>query len=245
MTFDEDVLNRLAPPALPWEPDWANVLERAGALERPRPLRLRARRQLILAVALLAAVLVPLIALGAVHNWWFLKNGYAPTPTGTPAVVKEGKWDDRSWELVAYRSTTDGLCFAVRATGSKARGEGAAMGCVPFVGIARTKETKATPDLTITYMSRGGNKRFPAYVAGPVIVRASHVEIRFRDGQVLRVPTFAAPASIGRVRFYATPLPAGEFVPESVAGLDSDGKVVACLAPATAAAGISPLSACK
>jgi hypothetical protein len=247
MTFDDDVLNRLA-PALPWEPDWANVLARAGERERHWPPWLRAKRRLIVALAALAAVLIPLVAVGAVNDWWFFKNGYAPTPTRAPVVVKVGTWDGHRWELVAYRSTTDGLCFAVTATSSKTPGEpgrGAAMGCAPFVGIARTKETKATPDMTITYMSRGGNKQFPAYIAGPVIEGASQVEIRFTDGQVLRVPTFAAPASLGRVHFYASPLPPREFLPKWVAGLDNNNNVIACLVVGRAVNGFSPLSACK
>jgi hypothetical protein len=243
MTFEDDVLNRLA-PVLPWEPDWTNVIARAGEHGRRQPPRLRARRRLVVALAVLAAVLIPLIALGAVNQWWFFKGGFAPTPTATPVVVKEGSWGGRPWELDAYRSTTDGLCFAMTATGAKTPGKGAAMGCVPFVGIARTKETKATPDLTITYLSRGGNKQFPAYIAGPVIDNASHVEIRFADGQVLRVQTFAAPASLGHVRFYATPLPAHEFVPTWVAGLDKNGNVIACFV-ADRGGRSSPPSACK
>ena len=255
MTFDDDVLNRLA-PALPWQPDWADVLGRAGVRERRRPLRLRGKRRLILILAVLAAVLIPLIALGAENEWWFLKYGGGPTPTSPPVVVKEGNWDGHPWELVAFPSTTDGLCFSVMSAGSKAGGIGGAMSCGPIAGIARTNESKATSDMTITFMSAGASDRLPAYIVGPVIDNASQVEIRFGNGQVLRVPTFAAPASLGRVSFYAAPLPAGvaptrpgpgrlrEFL-KSVAGLDNDGNIIACLAPAAAVDGISPLSACK
>lgn len=254
MTFDDEVLNRLV-PALPWEPDWANVLGRAGERERRWPRQLRAKRRLILILAALMAVLIPLIALGAANEWWFFKFGQAPTPTSAPLVVKEGSWDGHPWELVAFPSTTDGLCFSMTPAGSKAGGEGAAISCGPFAGIARTNETKATPDMTITFMSSGASDRLPAFIAGPVVDNASQVEIRFGNGQVLRVPTFAAPTSLGPVRFYATPLPAGvaptrpgpghvEFL-KSVAGLDNDGNVIACLAPATAVDGISSLSACK
>jgi hypothetical protein len=239
-------LSRLAPLGGFADADWDEVVRRAGLDGAGGSVR--TKRRLIIALAVLAALLIPLVAVGAVNDWWFFKNGYAPTPTSSPVVVKVGTWAGRPWELVAYRSTTDGLCFAVTATNSTtpgAPGLGAAMGCAPFVGIARTKETKATPEMTITYMSRAGNKQFPAYVAGPVISRASQVEIRFTDGQILRVPTFAAPTSLGRVRFYATPLPTHEFVPKSVAGLDSNGNVIACLVPGKALDGISPLSACK
>lgn len=238
MTFDDDVLNRLA-PAIPWESDWADVLERAGARERHRPRRLRGKRRLILALAVLAAVLIPLIALGAENDWWFLK--YAPAPTSPPVIVKEGNWNGHPWELVAY-PTADGLCYLVIPAGSKMEGSGI---CAPFAGVARTNETKKTSDMTITFMS-GSGYRLPAWIAGPVIESASQVEIRFENGKNLRLPTFAAPASLGHVRFYASPLPAGVSPSPSmsIAGLDNDGNVIACLAPATAVDGISPLSAC-
>jgi hypothetical protein len=248
MTFDDDVLNRLA-PALPWQPDWANVLERAGTHERRRLPQLRAKRRLILVLAVLAAVLIPLIALGGENEWWFL-DGHAPTPTSPPVVVKEGSWDVHPWELVAY-PTADGLCYSVMPTGSKTEGAGS---CTSFAGVARTNETKATQNMTITYMS-GRGYGLPVWIAGPVIDSASQVEIRFGNGTDLRLSTFAAPASLGRVRFYAAQLPKDvteaspgpgqiEFI-RSVAGLDNDGNVVACLAPATAVDGISRLSDCK
>ena len=242
MTFDDDVLNRLA-PRLPWEPDWADVLGRADVREGRRLPTLRAKRGFVVVLAVLAAVLIPLIALGAVNQWWFFKSGFAPTPAGRPVVVKVGNWGGRRWEMDAYRSSTNGLCIAMTAVGAKVPGEGNVMGCLPFVGIARTKETKGT-DLTITYMSRAGNKEFPAYIAGPVIDAALRVEIRFPDGRTLRVPTFAAPASLGRVRFYATPLPAHEFIPTWVAGLDKNANVIACLI-VDRGGGPSPLTACK
>jgi hypothetical protein len=41
-----------------------------------------------------------------------------------------------------------------------------------------------------------------------VIDKASTVEIEFGTGEVLRLPTFSGPASLGHVRFYAAQLPA-------------------------------------
>jgi hypothetical protein len=248
-----DELELLSPLQSDAAADWREVLRRANTLsnsnvgrlrpsfpERKRPKILSAKRRVVVGFALLVVVLVPVLALGAANDWWFFKSGYAPTPTSTPVVVKHGVWDGHPWELDAYRSTTNGLCFAVKATNSD---KGAAMGCLNFVGIARTNQTRPTPDSTITYMSRGGNHAFPAYIAGPVIANAVQVEIRFPDGQTLRVPTFAAPRSLGRVRFYATPLPAHEFLPEWGAGLNAWGQIIACLLGGHG--GPSPLSACK
>jgi hypothetical protein len=203
-------------------------------------------------------VLVPLAALGAANDWWFLKHG-GPTPTKAPAVVKEGVWGSHTWQLVAYPSTTDGLCMAVAAKSAATPGQGA-MACAPFAGVARTKITKASPDMTITFlMSGAGADGLPAYVAGPVIEKASTVELRFSNGTILRTPTFAGRGSLQHIRFYATRLPAGvQRTPrpptplktppsplEWVAGLDTHGNVVACLVPLNAKDGISPLSACR
>jgi hypothetical protein len=127
------------------------------------------------------------------------------------------------------------------------------MGCGPFAGVSRTAETKASPDMTITFMSGDASPEFPAYIAGPVIDEAAAVEVHFGNGTVMRVPTFAGPESLGHVRFYATQLPANvhdsprmllTFL-KSVAGLDANGEVVACLAPQTAKAGISDLADCR
>jgi hypothetical protein len=68
MTFDDGVLNRLA-PALPWKSDWADVLGRAGELD-PRRRQPWARRRRILTFAVLAAIL---ITLAAANIWWLFR----------------------------------------------------------------------------------------------------------------------------------------------------------------------------
>jgi hypothetical protein len=209
----------------------------------------------MLALALLAAALVPLTALGAASDWWFLQN-HGPTPVSAPDVVKEGDWSGHPWQLIAYRSGTD-LCVSVTPAGSRTSGFGAASGCAPFVGVSRTAETKRSA-MTITLLSGAASDELPAYIAGPVIGKASTVEIEFGTGEVLRLPTFSGPASLGHVRFYAAQLPATVAMPppdlrgqnqlsfiNTLAGLDSDGNVVACLAPQTMVDGVSPLSDCQ
>lgn len=247
MIFSDEVLDRLA-PARTWVSDWPDVLERAG--ER-RSLVTRGR--LVMFFAVLAAVLVPLAALGAASDWWFLKFGNGPTPTKTPVVVKQGQWDGHPWQMIAYPSTTDGLCVSVTPKDPSGNGQGGALGCGTFAGVPHTPETRASPDMTITYLSASASKRLPAYIAGPVIDKASTVEIRFDNGEVVHVPTFAGPEPLQHIRFYATQLPSrsqptprrsGPFV-KWVAGLDAKGNVVACLAPPTAKDGISSLSDCR
>src|SRR5918995_5229909 len=142
------------------------------------------RRRLIFVFALLAAALVPLAAIGAANDWWFLKNGSAPAPTSAPQVVKEGKWDGQPWQLMAYPSASNGLCFSITPKGSGATGEGGAASCGPFVGF----ESGASPE-PITALVGGGSAKLPAYIAGLVIDEASVVEVRFPDGNVMRVAT--------------------------------------------------------
>jgi hypothetical protein len=254
MTFSSDPLDRLV-AAHPWVADWDDVLHRAGqpahGAHRPAA-RILNRRRLVLVAIAVVAVLIPLGAFGAAHDWWFLGSG-SPVPVSTPTVVKEGEWSGHPWQLVAYPSNTDGLCFTIIPGGSKATGTGAGMDCAPFVGVARTAHTKASPDMTITWVSGSGFGGFPAYIAGPVINSAEQVEIKFVNGDVLRALTFAAPDPLAAVRFYATQLPAavahshvpGQPLVETIAGLDANGNVVACLAPTTAVDGASPLSDCR
>jgi hypothetical protein len=249
MVFGDEVLDRLA-PAHGWVADWSDVLERAGVRHSAG---LVTKRRVLLALVVLAAVLVPLAAIGAENDWWFLRFGGTPAPTSAPVIVKEGEWGGHPWQLIAYPSTTDGLCVSITPKDARVDGTGGAMGCGPFAGISRTPETKSSPDMTITFLSGGASADLPAYIVGPVIAKATTVEIRFGNGEVLRVPTFAGPESLGHVRFYAMQLPAGvkdtpgTFLTslKSVAGLDADGEVVACLAPLTAKDGISDLADCR
>jgi hypothetical protein len=224
------------------------------------PARLVTKRRLVVVVGVLAAVLVSLAAVGAANDWWFLESGSSPTPRQAPNVVKQGEWNGHPWQLAAWRSeshpgrfpfTPDGLCVSVTPRGFPGEGEGGATSCNRFAGIDPMPETKRS-EMTITFLGGSASKQLPAYIAGPVISKATAVEVRFGNGDVLRVPTFAASAPLQRIRFYATPLPSNvQPTPydttwlKSVAGLDAEGNVVACLAPRTATDGISPLSDCR
>jgi len=261
MTLGRDPLDRLA-PALPWEANWSDVLDRVGEQRpsRSRALAFLSGPRLLLALVLLVALLIPLAALGAAKQHWFWWEVHGPTPVTAPNVVKEGEWSGHPWQFVAYRSASYGLCWSISPKNSGANGEtGGALGCGPIEGVPRTKATKAAPDAQILYAGGGTTSQLPAFIAGPVIDTATQVAIQFEKGEVLRVPTFSGPDSLGSVRFYATEAPTSIFRPPrrgatgapslfrplELAGLDDDGNVVACLVPATARGGISPLTDCQ
>jgi hypothetical protein len=223
------------------------------------PLR-STKRRLMLALALFAAALVSLAAIGSASGWWFFQN-HGSTPASAPNAVKAGEWSGHPWQLIAYPSSTHGLCVSVTPAGSNADDSGGATTCNPFAGVPRTAKTKESSEMTITFLGGAASDELPAYIAGPVIDKASTVEIRFGTGEILRLPTFSGPASLRHARFYATQLPASIPMPQrgqriqnqlqpwppinTLAGLDSDGNVAACLAPRTAVDGVSPLSDCQ
>ena len=247
MTDTDALLYQLAADGA-FRSDWQDVLRRAGeARVARRPV---SRRKLVIALAVAAVAVAPLVAVADSNNWWFFAHGAAPTPRHAPVVVRSGTWNGYGWELVAYPSTTDGLCFGVTPTSTAVtNGRGAALACAPFVGVGRTHRTKQSPDMSITYLDAQGSP-LPNHIVGPVIERAASVIIRLQNGRTLRTRTFPAPAPLQHVRFFVlngTPSTAPRPGPDRIkwiAGLDADGRVVACLAPATAHDGISPLSAC-
>jgi hypothetical protein len=221
----------------------------------------------MVALALFAAALVSLAALDAASDRWFFQN-HDSTPASAPNAVKAGEWSGHPWQLIAYRvhldraiSSAHGLCVSVTPAGSNADDSGGGTACSPFAGVPRTAETKESSEMTITFLGGAASDELPAYIAGPVIDKASTVVIRFGTGEIPRLPTFGGPASLGHVRFYATQLPASIPMPQpgqrienqlqpwppinTLAGLDRDGNVVACLAPRAAVDGVSPLSDCQ
>lgn len=99
MTFDDQILDRLA-PATSWEPDWRDVLGRAGVRPRRRLLRSilepapqhrqRPRRSLlVVALALLVAVLIATPLVGARILDLFWADG---TPVKTSALGAQDRW---------------------------------------------------------------------------------------------------------------------------------------------------------
>lgn len=241
MTFasTNDVLDRLA-PAYEFAPDWDDVLARARVPSEPP--RATTGRRLVLVAALLVAIVAPLTAIAESNDWWFFSAG-APRPATRVFVVRTGEWGGQRWELVAYRTVNEGLCFSMAPAGSNGRG---AMSCDRILGVARESAHE------ITYLSGGPTKELPGYVVGPVTAEAEDVAIYFVDGTVLRTATFAAPRSLGAIRFYATPLPRsplamvlGSGFVEKLVGFNRAGRIVACLDLPLPPAEAVPPSPCR
>ena len=272
MTAASEALERLAPeslPALAWQPDWGDVLERAGAGARQGVAgrrRLRPTRRVAIVLAVIAAVVVPLVAFAAANHWWFFDFGNTPSPVSKPVVVTEGSWSGHSWKLVAYNTRTDGTCWSIsfdEQTGyAKAvtHGPGIAghaasvLSCGSIVGI---KPPHGGIDIPTIGWATGANEEgtFPSWIAGPVVDSAATVVIQWQRA-VLHVPTVGSSRSLGKIgwfrpiRFFAAPLPQGVEIgdqPLSLTGFDARGRVVACSVPTptTDINGWSPLSACE
>jgi hypothetical protein len=214
--------------------------------------RSRLRRPLLLVAVVGLAILIPVTAFAVGHDWWFFRFGDAPAPVTGVVVVKTGVWDGKGWQLTAYRSSTDGLCYGLGPTGTE-NGEGAMMACGGIAGVPRTPQSKPGSPYAITYgMGSGSRGVLPAFIYGPVTDRADEVVVAFRNGAVLRTPTFAAPSALGApVRFYAAQLPPSvpplriglPEVLEKLVGLDRDGRIVDCMTLPSRPEG-EPLSAC-
>lgn len=232
----EDVLDRIAPRER-FAHDWGDVLERAGVHDAGAVGPAWRRRKWLLVAAVVAAVIVPVAAATvAVTNWsgWWTSPHDQFRPVTEPVVVQTGSWDGKRWQLVAYLEThtrnVDVYCYSVMPYGSALTARPAAVACG---GIPARLPDAPTGNAGILYGSTE-SPGLPSWAAGPVVATAVEVALHFRDGDVLRLPTYAAPESLGHVRFYATPIPE---VPQSsgqspvkVVGLDENGAVVACLA---------------
>lgn len=257
-------LDELVPEFADEQGDWPAVVrdvrvQQAGERESHRSaalgsswVRRRARRHRIVVLAIVvAAIAVPLAALAASEKWWFFRFGGAPTPITEVEVVKTGTWSGHDWQLLAYLSSTDGICFGITPSGSADDGEGAGMGCAAIEGVPRTAESKPYTPHAITFMS-GSSERFPTYAVGPVIDTATEVAVHLADGTVVRTSTFDAPDKLGAIRFYATLLPDPPRTTEQpprtqirkLVGFDRNGEIVACLTDPMPEEGVT-LEACR
>ena len=201
----EDVLDRLAPREQ-FAHDWGGVLDRAGVHEAGAVGPAWRRRKWLLLAAVVAAVLVPVAAatVAATNDWWLFHADHGLHPVTEPVVVQTGTWDGKRWQLVASRFAGNGIvgyCSSVMLYGSPpAVSSGGGGGCGGF--ITRPADAPAGP-AGINFGS-AESRGLPYWAAGPVVDTAVAVDIRFRNGDVLRVPTYAGPNPLAT--FVSTPL---------------------------------------
>lgn len=274
MTGLTEALDRLA-PADGWEADWTDVLRRAGepgplpAARRPVRRRRRGRRRTVVLALVILAIAVPLTALSALNNWW--RSAGLPRPVQKPLVVTHGSWSGHAWTLIAYPSYPDstdyGLCYGVTFSSSPdvasvppggtissrtmARtGVGNDIACGSIVGIQKRFQTPGlTPTVAFSEpIYSSARTEGPAWIAGVVIPRATHVVIRWSakkaappailasPREVVRVATFPAGIAGYHVRLFAAPVPqpllrhtrtaGADPYPDSFSGRDSNGRFI-------------------
>jgi hypothetical protein len=237
------VLDELVPSFDDERGDWDRVVRAARARRR----RWITPRRLVLVAAVVAAIAVPLVAVAASREWWFFRSGAAPVPVTEVNVIPTGSWDGTRWQVTAYGSLTDGICFSMIPDLGGPAGFGSAMACSPMQGVPRTPRSKPDAPYGVTYVSGAALEGFPPYVIGPVVEAANEVEIHLASGTVLRAPAFDVPDRLGAIRFYVTRLPeeprARSGPIRKLVGRTQDGRVVACLVSPMPAEGV-PLSAC-
>jgi hypothetical protein len=204
----------------------------------------------LLAAAALAAVVIPLVALAAVNDWWFFGVPGTPEPVKSPVVVTKGSWNGHAWQLVAYNSQGEGTCWSVtfEGTASEPGGRGVTLGpgvlgrggsmlgCGSIVGMRLPHIHEQLP--TVTYMAGSNADGSIRWIAGPVVASAAKVVVRFREGAVLELRTFAPSSSLGNlrwfheIRFFVGRLPSNvepDALVQSITGYSVRGKPVACL----------------
>lgn len=169
--------------------------------------------------ALVVAVGFALIAAGAT----FL--AYARTGServARPTTVASGRWDGAVWRMTAA---------------DDARGDwniDISLGGTPAVGGAGLiypwrRASAGDSSLGISFLGRSGVP-LPDYVIGPVVARATEVDITLSNGATIRTPTIAPPPGLARdIAFYAAQTSCRAAL-VSVVGIDATGQVVAQLA---------------
>jgi hypothetical protein len=219
--------------------DWDDVLARADvSTHAAKSPGWRSRKRVLVAAIVVVVLLVPIGAFAAANatDWWFGVQGVpSPARDHAPVVVKTGSWDGHPWTLVGYRTDDDDLCYAIGPSQSATTGEGAALSCGPLREPAPGEAVRSVRSIGISI--GGGAAGLPRYAVGPVVATAETVAISLKNGDVLRVPTFEAPASLGDLRFYATQLPnegdTSDLPILRVVAVAADGQEVACLSAFT------------
>lgn len=231
------VIDELVPSFEEERGDWEAVLRDAGR-KADEPQRWSPPRRLLVIAALIAVILVPFVSLAATHDWWFFRFGQDFPAATEVTVVKAGVWEGTEWELYAYLSATDGICYGITPTATaRTTGEGGALACGPVEGLPGMDSSKADTPETMTYYASDSSDELPAHIVGAVVGSAAEVKVSLSGGRVVRTQTFPGPGELEAVRLFAARLP--EFPTSSggrprspvrkLVGLDNSGMIVACL----------------
>jgi hypothetical protein len=167
------------------------------------------------------ALSVPLLAVGASSGWWFFAEGHAPLPSCPVTVVRTVSWHGTNWTLSAYRSATDGVCFAMT-PGPTVNAEtvGAGMNC-SAVGSVRSTTDPTPPPLA--YLASSG--RGQHWIVGAAVPSAS-IRVELADGRLLHAVPFTAPPGLrARIDFFMALVPC-DATPRAITALDARGRTL-------------------
>jgi hypothetical protein len=204
-------------------PDWNEILRRASEWERvptnadpvwqapPRRSRNRRLALLMAAVAALTAALALVPALAGQGYFWFLDFD-APKPT-TPVVTVTSFTDSSgtTWQLTAYQSEHNDLCYQLTPDTNTATGAGACSEIMPINSLILSNGVAHT-----------------ALVAGPVTADAKRVTLVGADGEAEATVATAPDALQTEIKFYIAQLPAGMTdAPITIKALDAQDHTIA------------------
>lgn len=226
MTEYDPEIARILNQALPYEfgaADWELVLTES----RSSPARRFPRRnhgKLVLLVALaFVAVLVPLSALGIANDWWFFSvRGNPLAPTGSVITIASGRVEGAPWELIAFMTKANGLCFSVTLyppSGNPSSAAGPALpsqgivdasqgmaGCGGVRGLAGATWQPLVNSVEGSVTTRSG--AIALVIGGPTDSSVAEVDVVESDGETVTTQSFPAPSELGLpIRFFVAALP--------------------------------------
>jgi len=199
--------------------DWRSIVA-AAEMRHRSPFRLRRlplRRALGVVLALVAAGLVGLPALGVTQGWWFVDQREPDIlPLGaSPVTVASRTTSGIPWALTGYVSRGSGACVALTPHPEKpGNSEGASLGCGFIEGLAHPPAASGLHSLI--YVASVPGKPFPPDVKffyGAANSSVARVELHLSDGATIDTSTLTPPGSLeNQVRFFVVSLPADRII---------------------------------
>jgi len=148
----------------------------------------------------------------------------APSASAMPGrmvKVASGHWNGEAWTLEVRDQVSGGnvaICYRM-SSGT----EGLGGSCGNFI----LPRLAGAPEFGMTLADKIGGCPGTDYVVGPVVAKASGVDVTLSNGQTVRTRTIAPPAGLAQaIGFYVARIPCGT-QPTGAVGLSSARTIVA------------------